>query len=68
MASPCLCKSLMASEPASHVKPVTKKRLGGLHLEPLVKPLVKPSQIEPKYRAARLEVLDGLRLVARDYS
>jgi len=28
MASPCLCKPLMASEPASHVKPVTKQTFG----------------------------------------
>jgi len=28
MASPYLCKPLMASEPASHVKPVTKQTFG----------------------------------------
>ena len=28
MASPCLCKPLMASEPVSHVKPVTKQIFG----------------------------------------
>jgi len=28
MASPCLCKPPLASEPASHVKPVTKQTFG----------------------------------------
>ena len=28
MASPCLCKPPLASEPASHVKPVTKQMFG----------------------------------------
>ena len=39
MASPCLYKPPLASEPASHVKPITKQTFGRVSLEALAEPL-----------------------------